>query len=128
MRKLPFLAILTALAWGGATAAGAASFDCKQAASPMEHLVCGDPKLSALDDQLAKTFAAALAISLDPAGLRSDEKQWLGQVRNTASATDTSTQYYSVRLGVLAKVLADQPQRRRPCAISAKPPPAAAPA
>ncbi|MDR1349749.1 MAG: hypothetical protein LBJ59_03010 [Zoogloeaceae bacterium] len=39
----------------------AASFDCSKAKSEFEQAVCGDPKLSALDEELAKTCHAARA-------------------------------------------------------------------
>lgn len=45
----------------GRAAAGQPSFDCDRARSDVERLICGDDELSALDVQLAKTFANKLA-------------------------------------------------------------------
>lgn len=44
--------------------AQAASFDCEKAQSKVEHLVCGDSKLSKLDQKLAKTFGEDYTTSL----------------------------------------------------------------
>ena len=53
--------VIAALAWALlALPAHAASFDCTKAKSKVEHLVCDNPELSKLDDELAASFDAAL--------------------------------------------------------------------
>lgn len=42
--------------------AAAASFDCKQAKTPRERLICSEPDLSALDDQLGHTYEERKAV------------------------------------------------------------------
>ena len=51
-------ALLGAVLSGMWLGASAASFDCAKARSKSERLICGDPKLSALDDQLAALASA----------------------------------------------------------------------
>lgn len=57
----------------------AASFDCAKAGTPFEHAICDNPKLSAADEQLAKTFATAIGGLSDTAldRLRTDQRDWL---------------------------------------------------
>jgi uncharacterized protein len=52
------LAILLAALLAPCTAM-AASFDCKGAATPTEHAICADPKLSALDERTFKAYTDA---------------------------------------------------------------------
>src|ERR1700759_181400 len=68
-------AILASLALG----AHAASFDCKAAKAPTEKAICGSPKLSALDEKLARDYERALH-ALSPAGaatLKDSQRNWL---------------------------------------------------
>lgn len=56
-RALPALLILLSgllVARDGA----AASFDCLEAKAPVEHVICNDPVLNALDDRMAEVYAA----------------------------------------------------------------------
>jgi uncharacterized protein len=48
----------------------AASFDCKKARSEAEKLICEDPELSAMDDELSLIHARAKVGAEDPAGFR----------------------------------------------------------
>src|ERR1700733_4958345 len=72
----PLLVVLAAV---GLSALGpaAASFDCAKATIPVETAVCADPILSALDERVTERFAMATARSLDPEGLRQDQRIWL---------------------------------------------------
>jgi uncharacterized protein YecT (DUF1311 family) len=78
MRRLPlrtcFLLTLLLL-----PAAHAVSFDCRKARTPREHSICSDPKLSALDTQLAAAYATARAqLSPEAAGqIQKDQREWL---------------------------------------------------
>ncbi len=59
--------------------AHAASFDCKAAKSATEKAICGSPKLSALDEQLARDYERALH-ALSAAGaarLKESQRSWL---------------------------------------------------
>ncbi len=87
-----------------AVSAEGASFDCRRAASDSEHAVCADAKLSAMDDELARRYAAALARSLDPAGLRSEQGEWLARIRKLTAPQDIATAY-AVRLEALGRLV-----------------------
>jgi len=70
---------LVAALIAGPGTAQAASFDCAKAATAREKLICADPKLSAMDDALAKSYRAALQ-PLSPDGrtqLRNGQRAWL---------------------------------------------------
>ncbi len=74
--RLSAMALLTSL---GAMGAQAASFDCRQAKTPLERAICGAPALSRLDEQLAQSYQRALG-ALSPSGaaaLKSSQRAWL---------------------------------------------------
>jgi uncharacterized protein len=74
------LALLGSFAHPGS--AHAASFDCTQATSPREHLICREPQLSKLDEQLARAYSERRE-ALSPHGaelLRRAELSWLHYV------------------------------------------------
>jgi uncharacterized protein len=57
----------------------AASFDCKKAAQPLEKVICGDPELSKLDEDLTASYGRAKA-ALSPDGqkiLQTGQRDWL---------------------------------------------------
>lgn len=61
-------------------AAQAASFDCGAARSAIEHAICNDPQLSALDSQLADAYRAALKKhGADADALKAEQRDWLKQ-------------------------------------------------
>lgn len=75
MRSLTVGVACLAIAWLTATSsANAASFNCARASHNVEYLICGDPVLSDLDDQLAAFFAAARRQTSNPAQLSSGEE------------------------------------------------------
>lgn len=77
-QRLPAL-LLVAVGTAASTHAHAASFDCQAAKKPMERAICASPKLSALDERLAATYARALH-ALSPAGaaqLKETQREWL---------------------------------------------------
>ncbi|MEI7745881.1 MAG: DUF3298 domain-containing protein [Chloroflexota bacterium] len=59
--------------------AGAASFDCAKAMRPQEILVCSDPVLSRLDEQMAASYRAARTVLSKPARktLLAGQQAWL---------------------------------------------------
>ena len=66
---------------GLASPAVAASFDCARAASAVEKTICGHARLSALDDELAATYAQARRLSADPAALKTAQQAWIKDER-----------------------------------------------
>ena len=95
--------------------ANAASFDCKAARSPTEHAICASPKLSALDEQLAREYDRA-SHALSPSGaaqLKASQRDWLhfasrvcaprSARRNGEAPADCLEHEYTRRLGQLAQ-------------------------
>jgi uncharacterized protein YecT (DUF1311 family) len=62
--------------------AGAASFDCARAASAVEKRICATPRLSALDEELAATYAQARRLVADPAALKAAQQAWIRAERD----------------------------------------------
>jgi uncharacterized protein len=82
--------------------ARAASFDCAKAATPTEKLICGDPRLSQLDAQLALAYRRALAGAAEPDKVRAEQRTWLRtECKACADAACLQT-VYEQRLAALA--------------------------
>ena len=78
----------------------AASFDCAKAASATERAICGSPRLSALDERMARTYERALH-ALSPEGasrLKASQRSWLrlvtGACGRPAGATATADTHW----------------------------------
>lgn len=70
----------TALGWLALMAtAQAASFDCNKAKTDLEKTICTNPKISSLDDDLNKSYIAAMKLLSDDgkAILKKSQSQWL---------------------------------------------------
>lgn len=80
----------------------AASFDCAKAASPTEKLICGNPSVSLLDEQLGQTYKQALASTNDKDLLKQEQMGWLKQQRACKDA-DCLTKTYLDRIERLQK-------------------------
>jgi len=76
----------------------AASFDCSKAGTPIEKAICSYPEISVLDEQLASAYRAALATSADQSQLKSEQRAWLGQVRNKCEDTNCLALAYKNRI------------------------------
>ena len=70
----------------GMAQGNAASFDCAHASTLVEYAICGNPRLSALDEQLSLTYRAALA---QDAQVRTRQLAWLRGPREQCSANVT---------------------------------------
>jgi len=93
------------------TQALAASFDCKKAFTKMEKAVCSNPKLSELDEQLAKAYHDALA-SLSPEGQKETkeyQRKWLKEL--SSYAEDSLYDPYEARIKQLQQILIKFPDR-----------------
>jgi uncharacterized protein len=64
------------------TSAHAASFDCAKATSKVEKLICKDPVLSSLDEELGRMYQQALSNSDNSTQQIARQKQWLRDARN----------------------------------------------
>ena len=93
--------IWISLGWLALLSTGhATSFDCGNASSKIEKLICGSPKLSALDDDLDKTYKAVQSNSSreEVQRLITDQRQWLKGRRNACGDEACLAQAYSSRI------------------------------
>ncbi|MEI4471696.1 MliC family protein [Frigidibacter sp. MR17.24] len=74
--RLLVLGALLALAAPAAAQQAGPSFDCARAGSAAETAVCADPALAAMDRELARLYARALAGGGDPT-LRAMQRGWI---------------------------------------------------
>ncbi|WP_462329864.1 DUF3298 domain-containing protein [Thiohalocapsa halophila] len=84
----------------GATGVGAASFDCTQASTRVEKLICADAELSRLDSKLGAVYASARQSTDDPETLRAGQRTWLAQ-RNRCNDSDCLAERYHQRIAAL---------------------------
>jgi len=78
----------------------AASFDCAKASNATEKLICSDEKISALDEQLAANYKAALEKATDKDAFKKTQIEWLKQQRACKNAS-CLTQVYQTRINQL---------------------------
>lgn len=76
----------------------AASFDCAKAATSVERQICGDKKLSSMDEQLNKVYREALATGPKLELLKSVQRDWLTDVRDRCTDRQCLTEAYQSRL------------------------------
>ena len=79
----------------------AASFDCSKAGTSIEEAICSHPELSALDEQLASAFRAAVSLAADKSQLQQEQHTWITQVRNKCEDADCLALTYQNRIDVL---------------------------
>ncbi len=85
--------------------AGAASFDCAKAKSPMEKLICADAPLSALDEQLNTAFKEAITRSNARPQLVQWQREWLKSYEVTqCKDARCLAQEFSGRIALLRSV------------------------
>ncbi|VXC98352.1 conserved exported hypothetical protein [Pseudomonas sp. 8Z] len=87
--------------------AEAASFDCAKASHPIEHAICADAQLSALDERLASTFRRIRQFSASgDSSLLEEQRAWLRDTRQQCAAGDVAgcvRQRYEWRLQELSE-------------------------
>ena len=74
----------------------ATSFDCKKAQSPVEKLICSDPKISSLDEKLARDYKSAIQ-SRSGTQLIAGQRKWIIEVRDKCLTSDCLINAYVVR-------------------------------
>ena len=90
-RKTVFAAMFLAAAMN-ATVAAAASFDCAQALSATERLICSDASLGARDVILSRLYVAA--IRKDPTGrIKAGQREWLAKAGTCGTAACLGKMY-----------------------------------
>lgn len=79
----------------------AVSFDCADAQSKVEHLICDNPTLSRLDNELSDAYESALDIDENNDLLRREQKDWLANKRNSCGEAPCLERTYNDRIQTL---------------------------
>lgn len=81
--------------------AHAASFDCAKAGPKVEHLICDNPEISKLDEELNTAYKTALQDEKQADIIKQAQKRWL-KYRNSCKHADCVKRAYEMRLSSLA--------------------------
>lgn len=76
----------------------AASFECKKAASSVEHLICKNPDVSELDSTLGKLYSS---LKNDNNSLIGSQRKWLEETRNVCTTVECLKNVYTNRIATL---------------------------
>jgi len=80
----------------------AASFDCAKAGTPVEKTICGNPRLSELDEHLRRYYSAGrAALGQAQSCLATTQRDWLKSVRNVCKDAACLERAYLARLAEL---------------------------
>jgi uncharacterized protein len=82
-----------------------ASFDCAKAKTKIDKLVCGDAKLSELDEKLSGLYKKALELSPVPEDSKEQQRDWVKGSRNTCKDAACLEEAYASRISELEKDL-----------------------
>jgi uncharacterized protein YecT (DUF1311 family) len=85
------------------TPALSASFDCGKAQTKVEQLVCNNPALSNLDDELAHAYQTSLERADTRQKAIGEQKRWIKDARNACVDTDCLVHAYQHRIEELAE-------------------------
>lgn len=78
------------------------AFDCEQAFSPAEQLICQDSVLSLMDWEMTRAYASAQRSVDDPAALQREQDDWRWHVRNACRSVSCVEAVYTERTADLA--------------------------
>jgi uncharacterized protein YecT (DUF1311 family) len=90
-------------------AAPAPSFDCAKAATPVEKTICADANLARLDGELVAAYRQAIGQARDGEALKSEQQNWLRQVRNKCPSAACLADAYRARIAALPQGAAALP-------------------
>lgn len=100
MRSYPIAAIMVCMLAPCFT--HAASFDCAKAGTPVEKMICGNSRLSELDEHLGRYYGAARdALGRAQSCLATTQREWLRGVRNACKEAACLERAYLARLAEL---------------------------
>ena len=101
--RVPVVAVLlVAASLADSGVAGAASFPCDKATTPIEKMICGNADLSVLDETMGRYYAGAReALGRGQACLVADQRSWLRGARNACKDAACLSRTYLQRLAVL---------------------------
>ena len=77
------------------------SFDCGQASSFAERMICADANLARLDLALASAYRSALSATSSTSALKQSQNAWRTQVRDICMDTDCMQAAYQLRIAEL---------------------------
>jgi hypothetical protein len=78
------------------------AFDCEQAFTRAEHLICDDAVLSLMDWELTRTYAGAARTADDQAALQREQDDWRRHVRDACTTVRCIEAAYTERTADLA--------------------------
>jgi uncharacterized protein YecT (DUF1311 family) len=79
------------------SAAQGASFDCAKAGTKVEKMICDNPEISKLDEELSAAYKTALQDQSNADAIKQAQKQWMKE-RNGCANSDCVRRAYEVRL------------------------------
>jgi uncharacterized protein len=79
----------------------AASFDCAKASTKVEKIICDNPEISMLDDELSASYKTALQDDKQADSIKHAQKQWMKE-RNGCADADCVQRAYEARLQGIA--------------------------
>src|SRR3990167_2752754 len=77
---------------------GKAGFDCQQAKSPVENLICSNSSLSQLDGMLSKLYSATVKANPDEKCIKDEQIDWLKKSRNSCRTVVCLKEAYYKRI------------------------------
>lgn len=86
----------------------AASFDCTLAQSASEKLICSNPELSTLDEELAKQYNSRLTATNNPSALKIEQRRWLKQLRSQCQNALCYIKAYNERISLWKTISATE--------------------
>lgn len=79
----------------------AAGFDCAKAGTRIEHMICDNPELDQLDEEMTQMYRA-LSKGPDAAQIQKEQREW-NKSRNKAQTPEELAQMYDDRMSELAE-------------------------
>lgn len=86
-----------------ALSAQAASFDCTKASTKVERIICDNPEISKLDEELNTAYKATLQDVKQVDSIKQAQKQWMKE-RNSCSDAACVKRAYEARLSSLSTI------------------------
>jgi uncharacterized protein len=81
----------------------AASFDCIKAGTASEKIICSNPVLSKLDEQMFAAYSSAKSSATNPDLLKNEQISWIKEVRGCGNDEDCVASLYNKRINQLTK-------------------------
>jgi len=86
-----------------ASPSSAASFDCTKVGTKVEKIICADPELSKLDEDLSSAYGKAIKESPEPSSLKNQQRDWVKE-RDKCTNSDCVKTKYQDRIANLVKI------------------------